>query len=492
MHPLVKKTLEIIRQEKLLCPGEKIIVAVSGGPDSMALLHVLANLASVMHLTLTAAYLNHGLRPVEARKEKSLVEDESKRLGINFVTAKVDVKAFAANSKISIEHGARVLRYDFLEKTAQVSGAQKICLAHTADDQAEEILLRLIRGTARKGLSGMKTLRAGKFIRPFLQCPKSLLLDFLTRYSIPFLIDSSNLENIYLRNRIRNEMLPYLEAKFNPEIRQTLLRTAAILQDEEELLGKITEAAFNETVSVYPETFTKTHDDSSRGPGVSYPRELHIDLRRFQHHPRAIQRRILEKCCWLMSSQPRSRLIENLLQLAIPDSTGSILHLAHGLRVSRKKELMCFEYPKGQGPFRGNLTSENEIEFPEIVIPGPGIYDFPTLNKKLVVEYVKDFIPGAGGIFQTGEYLDADLFSFPLILKGPEEGDRFHPLGAPGTKKVSDFLSERKIEKSQRRIIPVLTTDDTILALPGLRIDHDFRVTERTTRVLRVRWEKRG
>jgi tRNA(Ile)-lysidine synthase len=489
MHPLEKKTLGIIRQDKLLLPGEKVIVAVSGGPDSMALLHVLASLASVMHITLTSAYVNHGLRPVEAREEQALIEKESERLGVDFVTVRVDVKAYAADNKISIEHGARVLRYDFLGKTAEASGAQKIGLAHTADDQTEEILLRLIRGTARKGLSGMKTLRAGKFIRPFLQCPKSLLLDYLSKYSIPFAIDSSNLENVYLRNRIRNELLPYLAAEFNPEIRQILLRTATILQDEEELLEEITEAAFAETVSIYPEAKTQTRGDNS-GPETFHPNELHLSLIRFQHLSPAIQRRVLEKCCWLMSCQPRSRQIENLLQLTRPDSPGTSIHLAHGLRATKKREMICLKYPKGQGRFRGNLLPENGIELPEIVIPGPGSYDIPALNKKLVVEYVEDFIPGTVDILQTGDCLDAGLFSFPLILKGPETGDRFHPLGAPGNKKVSDFLSERKIERSQRSIIPVLATDAAILALPGLRIDHRFRVTERTTRVLRLRWEE--
>jgi tRNA(Ile)-lysidine synthase len=164
MHPLEKKTLKTIQQENLLQAGEKVIIGVSGGPDSMALLHVLARLTSFVDITPAAAYVNHGLRQDEAEKEKSLVAGEANQLGLDFFSGSVDVKGLAARQKFSIEHAARLLRYDFLEKTAHESGAQKIALAHTADDQAEEILLRLIRGTARKGLSGMQTIRAGKFV----------------------------------------------------------------------------------------------------------------------------------------------------------------------------------------------------------------------------------------------------------------------------------------------------------------------------------------
>ena len=488
MHPLEKKTLKIIRRENLLITGEKVVAAVSAGPDSMALLYVLARLAPALNFTLTAAYVNHGLRPNEAAQEKTLVETAAFRLGVAFFSGAVDVKEFAANEKISIEHAARVLRYDFLEKTAEAAGAQKIALAHTADDQAEEILLRLIRGTARKGLSGMKTLRSGKYIRPFLRFPKSFLLDYLEKYSVPFLIDSSNRENIYLRNRIRNELLPYLATNYNPDIRQTLIRTANILQDEEELLEQNSEAAFTDTVVTVPENIELRA--SSIRPTQPHPQELKINLEIFRRQPTAIQRRILEKCCWIMFCEPRSRQIENILQLAGPDSPEGSLHLAGGLRVIKNEELLCFLYPLGRGPFRGRLTPDTGAVLPETSITGPGSYDFPEFKRRLVVEYLKEFIPGEGDILRSGEYLDCGLFSFPLILRGPQAGDRFQPLGAPGSKKVADFLSEQKIAKVQRGLTPVLTVDDSVLALVGLRIDHRFRITDKTTHAIRIRWKE--
>jgi tRNA(Ile)-lysidine synthase len=489
MHPLEKKTLKIVQQENLLQAGEKIVVGVSAGPDSMALLHVLARLSPALDITLAAVYVNHGLRPDEAKNENSVVEAEANRLEVAFFSGSVDVKEFAERQKYSPEHAARLLRYDFLEKTAREFGAHKIAVAHTADDQAEEILLRLIRGTARKGLSGMKTIRAEKFIRPFLKVPKSDLLEYLDKYSIQFLLDSSNVQHHFLRNRIRNELLPYLAEKYNPDIRQTLLRTVNILQDEEELLEKITAAAFTKTVTTIPQSPAQVQSGSTDS-NHSCPKELQLSLELFNSTPRAIQRRILEKCCWLMACEPRSRQIEDILQLAAPSSPAGSLHLSDGLRVLKNREQLYFKYPKGRGPFRGNILHDTGVEFPETRIPGPGSYDFPLLDKRLVVEVITDCIPGSGDIFPTGEYLNSDLFSFPLILRGLKSGERFHPLGAPGSKKITDFLSDQKIEKHLRAQIPILCADDSVLALPGLRIDHRFRITESSTHAVRVRWEE--
>jgi tRNA(Ile)-lysidine synthase len=141
---------------------------------------------------------------------------------------------------------------------------------------------------------------------------------------------------------------------------------------------------------------------------------------------------------------------------------------------------------------RGNLTPEGEDAIPQSIIPGPGTYEFPALNKKLVVEEIEGSLPKQGEVFHAGEYLDSDLFSFPITLRGAETGDRFQPLGAPGSKKINDFLSAQKIDRQARRQIPVLCAEDTILALPGLRIDHRYRITEKTSHAVRVMWEEMG
>ena len=191
-----------------------------------------------------------------------------------------------------------------------------------------------------------------------------------------------------------------------------------------------------------------------------------------------------------MHCEPRSRQIEHLLQLAVQGSPESELHLSEGLRVQRHKEQLHFAYPQGRGPLRGKLATANGAGLPETRIPAPGIYEFPELGKRLVVERMSEAVSVPGQLFPDGEYLDSALFSFPLTLRGPETGDRFQPLGAPGSKKVFDFLSDQKINRHKRKLAPVLCADDSILALPGLRIDQRYRITDKTTEVIKVCWEE--
>ena len=157
--------------------------------------------------------------------------------------------------------------------------------------------------------------------------------------------------------------------------------------------------------------------------------------------------------------------------------------------VEKTKENLSFAYPQGRGPFRGNLSEKDCAEIHETTIPAPGTYVFPALNKRLVVVEIENPVLESGDNFPPGEFLDSALFSFPLTLRMAKTGDRFHPLGAPGSKKVSGFLSDLKINRHERRVVPVLSSGDSILALPGLRIDHRFRVTEKTSRAIKVSWE---
>jgi tRNA(Ile)-lysidine synthase len=487
MHPLEKETLKILQQEQLVKAGDSVVVAVSAGPDSMALLHVLARLAADLNITLTAVYVNHGLRPDETLQEEELVKEITAGLGVDCRIGSVNVKDTAFGRKLSIEHAARILRYELLEDIASEVQAQKIGVAHTADDQAEEILLRILRGTARKGMSGMQSMRDNRIIRPFLTIPKFRLLDYLDRYSIPYLEDSSNQENIYLRNRIRNDLLPYLAENYNPNIHQNLLRMANVLQDEEKLLEKLTDAAWEKIIESLPA------EGAVDGTGLLKDLQqgkLLITLQPFNQEPRAIQRRILEKCCWQMDCKPSASQVEQLLGLAKQTGSGNSLHLSEGLRVQTSTEQMIFSYPQGRTSARGDLeTPERDTDEFKVELPGPGTYEIAGLHKKLILQT----IPGKGftneSPFPAGEYLDSSLFAFPLTLRFPKPGDRFHPLGAPGSKKVFDFLSEQKIARLKRVRIPILLADDVILALPGLRINHRYRITDKTSQILQITLE---
>ncbi len=336
MHSLEKKIAKLLKREKLIAPGEVVVAGISGGPDSLALLHVLAALDH----KLVAVYVDHGLRPYETGQERILVRQQAKKLIIPSEIGRVRVKEFAKEKKMSIEQAARELRYAFLEKIAAKFQAKKIAVAHTADDQAEELLLRLIRGTGRCGLSGMNFIRNNRIIRPLLTTAKHDLLTYLEDRNIQFLEDSSNRDRRYLRNRIRLDLLPELK-NYNVNIRRTLRRTAMILTDEEKLLSRLSGKAWSETIQL-----------TGDGDNIN----ISLDIVKFLEMHRAIQRRILEMIFIKMEARPSFSKIDQLLNLALVGRGGAMLHFAGGLRCGKKGKKLLFSYPQGRKAQRGNLT----------------------------------------------------------------------------------------------------------------------------------------
>ncbi len=471
MHPVTAITARQIRDSAPIPAGCRLLVATSAGPDSTALLYLLAELAADLKTELVAAYVDHGLRPAESSSERQLIRFHAERLGIPFRLGAVDVPAFARQHRTSTEEAARILRYRFLEETADAVDAQFIALGHTADDQAEELLLRLLRGSGRQGLAGMRA-RRGRYIRPLLEVRKRQLLDYLERHTIAFHEDSSNRSTLYLRNRIRHLLLPHLAAHYNPRISQTLVQTAEVLGEEERLLEELTSDIWERLAT----------------PGRD---ELQLDTTLFRNQPVALQRRLLERACWQLGCRPSFRGIEQIRRLAAGGGRGECLHLAGGLRVRLEPGCLLFHHPLGRRPQRGNLESDAGPGRFRREIPGPGRYHFTEMGKELLLS-LENAVPGrnekVGG---DGERLDADRLVFPLELRSIRPGDRFWPLGAPGRKKVGDFFTDHKVPRRQRRDIPVLTSNGAIAAVVGCRIDHGFRVTPETRRVLVVRWRDR-
>lgn len=342
--PILRKQVASLISVTLSRSGDTpIIAAVSGGPDSVALLHLLC--AALPLNRVIAVYVDHGLRPHETPAEIELVASLADRLHAGFETMAVDVEAEIRLNRTSIEEAARTLRYQALESARVRHRAAAIAVAHTADDQAEELLIRLIRGCGRKGLAGMQVLN-GWIFRPLLGTSKEDLLAYLRTEQLPFCLDSSNLERVHLRNKVRLDLLPYLREHFNPSIRQTLLHTARILADEEALLEEMTDRAWQETVSM-----VDIPPVSCRTP----PFSLTLDIRRFSRLPDAIQRRILERCCWQMENRPQFRQIASLLDLALKKTPGAQIHLSRGLRARKTGGCLIFAYPAGKGSCRGRL-----------------------------------------------------------------------------------------------------------------------------------------
>lgn len=469
MHPLVRKVGSFIAAEGLLAPGERCVLGVSGGPDSMALLHVLAELGKRSGWMLVAAHVDHGLRPGEAEAEADLVRGAAGRLGVLFTQARVDVRSWAEKRGLSIEHAARDLRYDFFEQVARQHGAGKIVVAHTADDQAEEVLLRLIRGSGRAGLAGMAPCRDNRIARPFLNIGKQEILAYLAETGTAFCEDSSNRQRIFLRNRIRLDLLPWLKKHFNPAIERSLRERAAIFRAEEELLATLARVACESVLQ------------EETGPEPV----LVLRLPEFARQPLALERRVLESACWRMGCRPTFRQIEQLRRLS-GAGEGALLHLPSGLRVRRQGQELCFRYPQGKRAVRGNLVPGAGGADYLVEIGGPGEYPLGAVGLILRLEILATAPEQGPDQDPATVFLDVDSLSFPLLARPFRPGDRFCPLGAPGRKKVGDFFTDRKVPLEERRRVPVLADSLGIVALPGMRADQRCAVGPRTRRILVV------
>ena len=451
---------QVITGNKLFTLHQRVVVGVSGGPDSMALLLLLAE--ADLALDCIAAYIDHGLRPHETGAEKQAVERLARVCGALFCCRAVPAREHAAANGLSLEDAARTLRYQSLEDIRAEYGAEVIAVAHTADDQVEEFFLRLMRGCGRNGMTGMSR-RQGRIVRPLLGLRKQELTDFLTERGIPFCIDSSNLDRRFLRNRIRLDLLPMLERQFNPSIRRTVLQTMDILREEEDLLGRLGDQA----MPPLPETPAD---------------RLALPLSSLKACHPAIRRRMIEQGCWAMTARPTFRQIGLVLSLLTREEAGGEVHLSGGLRIEKTNDALIFHYPRGKNAFRG---SGREAVAVAMDITAPGEYQIPALGALLQLSMEK---PPASLRDTPGLVVDADRISFPLRLHSIVPGQRFHPFAGLGSKKINRFLNDRGIPSSQRDFILVLSMRDEVIALPGLSIDDRFRVTGDTRTVLVIDW----
>lgn len=344
MHPLERKIINKIIQDEVISDDEHVVViGVSGGPDSIALLHLLLPLQIEGRLSIVAVYVNHGLRPEEAPLEEKLVRSMCADLNVGFENVAVDVREYSRQEKKSLEHAARDLRYEALQEIRKKYNGSVIAVAHTADDQVEEILIRLLRGSGRKGLSGMPV-RVGHIIRPLLSEKKDTLLDYLEEKNIEFCQDSSNTDMRFLRNRVRHQLIPFLEKNFDKGIRNALPKTAETLAEDELFLDDLAEESLNKVLMVPDEE--EGHGNLAR---------LMLDRQEFVLLPSAIQRRVVEKMLWKAGCRAKYSHIVKIVEAALHGTTGSEIHLNRGLRVGVQRRFLEFVYPEGKTSWRGRL-----------------------------------------------------------------------------------------------------------------------------------------
>jgi tRNA(Ile)-lysidine synthase len=450
-----------------LRPGDKIVVGVSGGADSVCLLHLLRQLSSRYKYTLHVAHLNHGFR-AEAEREADFVKRLCEGWEIPITLSSLPVPRICKERHLSKQEGAREIRYAFLKEVAGAVGARWIALGHTADDQAETFLMRLLRGAGSQGLGAIPRMREEMFIRPLLTVSRKQILEELSREQLAFIEDPSNQQEIYLRNRLRHRLLPLLE-EYNPKVRETFLREAELLQEENEFLTRHVE-------ELIPHLGLKTEEET-----VSF------DLERLRSLHPALQRRIVR---WgLDRLHPGLKgigfhHIETILSKALHSEMGKVSPLPHRLRVE-KGYTRLFLRKSTSKEDRGE-TSRRSLR-PEVILsPSPDPIDLPEWGLRLTLSCHRngDNRPAFSTCVAS---FDFDRISNPLTVRGWRPGDRFVPAGMGGKhKKLQDLFVDSKIPKSNRTSIPLLTCPEGILWVIGLRTDDRFRATEKTKEVLIV------
>ena len=443
--------------------GDRLIVGVSGGVDSMVLLHLLYACREAFDLSLIVAHVNHGLRPVESEKEVELVQKEAARLGLPFEYGQFNVKEFQKREGLSPQDAARRIRFHFFDDLLQKHDAHKIALGHHADDQVETVLLRLIRGSGLQGLKGMLPIRDGKVIRPLLGVWEEEIQSFAMEKKIPFLSDSSNLKKDYLRNRIRLALIPLMEREYQPNFKEILLRTSNILREEDDYLEKGAEAAYQKVVREERET-------------------LSFKFSEYQSLHQAIQWRVIRKI--LGRIYDRGVAVEegewsdvNEMYRKLHQSSPSfLLELPRGAWVEKRYDSVLL----GKGKVKPFLPFDVEL-----ISPGRTL--IREIGKEVVIEETdRDKFKNYRGPLNTA-LMDYGSLQFPLRMRNFRPGDQFYPLGAKGTQKLKNFFTDHKIPKFERPKVPLLVSGEMIAWIVGYRIDERVKITEKTRKVLAVK-----
>ena len=455
---LLPRVRRAVARHGLLARGDRVVVALSGGADSTALLDLLARLAPEYDLELIPAHLDHGLRP--GAGETAFCREAAARYGLELVAGAVRPGRLAGPS---LQQAAREARYAFLLETARAHGARRMALGHQADDQAETVLLRLLRGAGRRGLAGMPVRREPGVIRPLLGIRRAEIRAYLRRREIPFLEDPSNRSEAYLRNRVRADLLPRLEREYNPSLVRDLAAAAEILAEEDLFLEE--EAA-------------------RRGPAEPVPGGVALDAAALRSMPRALARRAVRQAVERAAGDLRGleRVhVEAVLDLLAAPTIPARVALPRGLEARKVYDRLEVGRPRAAARLDGPRP---------LAVPGRTV--FPELG--VAVECTLLAGPAPDRPLPPDQALvDLERCASPLAVRSRRAGDVFRPEGMDGRKKVARYLADRKVPCSERDRVPLVVDGlDRVVWVAGYRRDARFAAGPGSVRVARLRLQRAG
>jgi tRNA(Ile)-lysidine synthase len=462
----VRKTIE---KYAMLNPGDRVGVAVSGGADSIALLHMLSMLASEYDLALFILHLNHGIRGGESDGDELFVMELGKSMGIPADSEKVSIPALKKKKGGSLEDICRKERYSFFERMSQKHRLNKIALGHNLKDQTETVIMRFLRGSGLEGLKGFLPVRDGIYIRPFIDVTREEIISFLRERNISFVTDSSNKDNKYLRNRIRNILVPELKASYNMKLEENIGRTADILRIEDDFIRESIEGIISDWEI----------DRDNAGINIRKLKKLHP----------ALQWRLI-KTILEGYSTARNGIgylhVKSVVDLIEGSSPNASVDLPLNLMARREYNELIIS----QGEGEVSHTSKNH--FPDgrkkgdfsYTVKVPGSVDIIETGVKMNFDVVD--VREADAYSDNPVFMDYNSISFPLVVRNIRSGDRIQPLGMKGTKKIKALFIDGKVPKSGRKSISLLVDQKSVLWVPGMRLSDRVKITNATEKVVKA------
>lgn len=471
-QPLVQKVRSYIQRQQLMQAGDRVSVAVSGGADSTALLRLLLELRAELGIVLSVVHLNHQLRGAESDADEQFVQTLSRDHVLEFHAERTDVKSYSEEKRLSLEAAGRELRYAFFRRLLEQKSVDRIATAHTMDDQAETVLLRLTRGAGTRGLAGIyPKVRMAQaedtenwVVRPLLEISRKELEVYLSQIGQSWREDSSNQDERHARNRVRRGLVPWLEENLNPSIRETLSTAAEVARGEEEYWEQILRSLVSEMLG--------GQGDRNSASGIRP--ELSLDAKTLQNLPLALQRRILHS----LSAQGihlEFRHIEQVLEFAKNRAGHGTLSLP-GWNVTKTVGRLLFQ------PQQMASISDHDFEY-RLTVPG-GI-----VVKETESEFHATIVSAAAAGYNSGDsedLLDARLLAQELQVRNWREGDRFWPAHTKAPRKIKELLQERHVTGPARKRWPVIVSRDEIVWMRGFPSPSHLRSKTGTRSAVRI------
>lgn len=482
---IIIKALKTIEFSSMMKSGDRILISISGGPDSTFLTHLLYLMRPVLNLTLFGFCLDHMTRNGESAKDALFVEKLCRELDIELFRQKIDVQKWCRSNIFSFQEGARKLRMEKLLEISKENNIERIATGHNADDNIETFLMYLMRGAGARGLSGIKPV-SGKFIRPLIDIFRKDIIAYLDNKKISYCVDRTNIENIYFRNRVRNILIPFISKHFLKSFKSNVLRSINILKCEDEFLRRYSAAKLAEIASI------------KRSETGKYAALIEIPVLKIKEEARAVQRRIVLSAIEMTSGTLENisfKNIDDILRICSLGGESKIIQPEEKIRVFKIGSYIYFmnvDYIRLlPDEFKQFLKSNGKVDTEksgkEIKVGTKvKLRDFNLGLSSELLKISKDKIK-FNEVKNTEAFLDYEKIKPPIRVRTWKRGDKFYPLGMQKEKKLQDFFIDSKIPIHLRKLVPVFIDREKIIWVGKYRIDNRVRITEDTKEALHLK-----